>query len=80
MDLANAKNNNNTNDIHNAERALLKFFAREGSQQFLDYYETETDEVTELVATLPDTETGIFLNCYEDYARSANDVKVTFVV
>lgn len=75
LDLADAKNSNNTNDIHTAERALLKFFAREGSQQFLDYYETDKDEVTELVETLPDTDIAVFLSCYEDYARSANNVK-----
>lgn len=73
--LAAAKNSENSAAIRDAEKQMLKFFAREGAQQFLDYYETDRDEVSDLVESLPETEMGQFLGCYEDYAGGSTEVK-----
>ena len=55
---------------------MLRFFADEGRSQFKDYYETDADEVDQMLDNLPSTDIGQFIDVFEDYAKSMSSIKV----
>lgn len=79
-DLASARNSGNQTEMQEAEAKVLKLFAQEGVNQFKDYYQTDSDEVTEMVGGLPDTDLTRFLDTYTDYARGVSSIRGTYSI
>jgi len=73
--LAQARIGGNESEIESAERNVLKFFADEGRNQFMDYYETDSDEVNTMLEALPQTDIGQFIDVMEDYAKNSATIK-----
>merc|ERR1712178_252934 len=73
--LAQARIGGNESEIESAERNVLKFFADEGRNQFMDYNETDSDEVNTMLEALPETDIGQFIDVMEDYAKNSATIK-----
>jgi len=73
--LAQARIGGNELEIESAEKDVLRFFADEGRSQFLDYYESDSDEVNTMLQALPQTDIGQFIDVMEDYAKNNSSIK-----